>query len=147
MWPWSASQKQVLLLNELEELLELLGYQQLKVIQNELFSFLSRLIGGEHFQVTERTLFLWNNEHLVNSGCLSRQLAEAILPHIYEALHSKTTHWNQTVEGLAQSVEKMYIEYDSTLFENVAAECATSIEKRRADEERMQKSWEGINGR
>lgn len=147
MWPWSASQKQVTLLNELEELLELLGYQQLEIIQSELYSFLARLIGSDHFQVTERTLFLWNNEHLVNSGCLSRQLAESILPYIYEALHSKTTHWNQTVEGLAQSVEKMYTEVDSTLFETIADECSKRKEEKESNEARMLKSWAEITRR
>ena len=88
-WPWTDSQKQVLLINELEELLELLGYEQLQVIQTELFRHLALLIGSDHFQVAERTLFLWNNEHLVNAGCLSRQLADVILPLIYDDLLDK----------------------------------------------------------
>ena len=38
-------------------------------------------------QVAERALFLWNNEHLVNVGCLSRQHANLVLPAIYPALY------------------------------------------------------------
>ncbi len=34
-------------------------------------------------QVAERALFLWNNDHLVNRGCLGRQHTCTILPIIY----------------------------------------------------------------
>lgn len=34
-------------------------------------------------QVAERTLFLWNNEHLVSKGCFSRAYTHSILPVIY----------------------------------------------------------------
>ena len=52
-------------------------------------------------QVTERTLFLWNNDQLINHGCLSKQHAPTLLPVIYTALVEKSEkHWNATVEGL-----------------------------------------------
>ena len=70
-WPWSCSIKQVLFLNELEEILELLGADQLGQISKTLFFNLSRCLDSDHFQVVERALFLWNNEHLVKSGFLS----------------------------------------------------------------------------
>jgi hypothetical protein len=51
-------------------------------------------------KVAERALFLWNNENLVNAGCLSRQHAAVILPLIYGPLYKNSTdHWNATVEG------------------------------------------------
>jgi serine/threonine-protein phosphatase 2A regulatory subunit B' len=86
-WPWACSAKQVLFLNELEEILELLGPEQLEAAQGiGLYSCIARCLGSAHFQVrqpsrevpgvagrliphrqvAERTLFLWNNEHLVN---------------------------------------------------------------------------------
>lgn len=37
----------------------------------------------DRLQVAERTLFLWNNEHLVSKGCFSRGYTHAILPVIY----------------------------------------------------------------
>ncbi|GMH98489.1 hypothetical protein TrVE_jg9992 [Triparma verrucosa] len=144
-WPWTDSQKQVLLINELEELLELLGYEQLQVIQTELFRHLARLIGSDHFQVAERALFLWNNEHLVNAGCLSRQLADVILPLIYDDLLDKCSHWNQTVEGLAQSVQKMYIEFDPSLYESCAAGEKDRGEKKASFEERALAGWKQID--
>lgn len=133
-WPWSCSSKQVLFLNELEEILELLGDEQLAQISNTLFTNLARCLDSDHFQVVERTLFLWNNEHLVNSGCLSRTHAQVVLPIIYGPLHKNSTgHWNATVEGLAQNVMKMYMEYDLALYDK----CAHANHK--AEEEARQK--------
>lgn len=102
-WPWSSSSKQVVFINELEEILELIGGEQLEKIHQPLCRVLSKCLGSQHFQVAERTLFLWNNEHLVTNGCLSRQHADLLLPVIYAPLYTNSLgHWNTTVEGLAQ---------------------------------------------
>lgn len=134
-WPWSCSSKQVLFINELEEILELLGADQLVQIAPVLFSNLARCLNSNHFQVVERALFLWNNEHLVNNGCLSRQNANMVLPTIYGALYKNSSgHWNATVEGLAQNVLKMYMEYDLTLYDK----CSTDYFKQEEESKRKQ---------
>lgn len=123
-WPWVCSSKQVLFLNELEEILELIGNEQLARIHQPLFKVLSKCLDSQHFQVAERALFLWNNEHLINNGCLSRQHASMVLPVIYGPLYKNSLgHWNTTVEGLAQNVLKLYMTYDMSLFD----ECATNF--------------------
>lgn len=65
-WPWSCSAKQVLLLNELEEILELIGPEQLEKVYEPLFKAMAQCVGSSHFQVAERALFLWNNDHLLH---------------------------------------------------------------------------------
>jgi len=140
-WPWSCSGKQVLFLNELEEILELLGADQLNQISKTLFTNLARCLDSDHFQVVERALFLWNNEHLVNSGCLSRLNAQTVLPIIYGPLYKNSSgHWNATVEGLAQNVLKMYMEYDLVLYD----QCTTAYFK---DEEEAKKKIQAIADR
>jgi serine/threonine-protein phosphatase 2A regulatory subunit B' len=95
-------------------------------VSNMLFTNLARCLDSDHFQVVERALFLWNNEHLVNSGCLSRLNAHMVLPIIYGPLFKNSSgHWNATVEGLAQNVLKMYMEYDLSLYD----ECTASHHK------------------
>lgn len=132
-WPWSCSGKQVLFLNELEEILELLGADQLAQISKTLFTNLARCLDSDHFQVVERALFLWNNEHLVNSGCLSRLNAQTVLPIIYGPLYKNSSgHWNATVEGLAQGVLKMYMEYDLVLYDK----CTTAYFKEEEEAKR-----------
>ncbi|KAG9408209.1 Serine/threonine-protein phosphatase 2A 56 kDa regulatory subunit delta isoform [Aphanomyces cochlioides] len=129
-WPWACSSKQVLFLNELEEILELMGPDQLQQVHKDLFRVLSKCLGSQHFQVSERALFLWNNEHLVNNGCLSRQHASLILPVIYGPLYKNSLgHWNTTVEGLAQNVLKLYMDYDMALFDKCAKEYLAKEER------------------
>ena len=52
-------------MNELEEILELLGADQMEVIKMELFQLITDCLNSQHFQVAERALFLWNNETVV----------------------------------------------------------------------------------
>mmetsp|Transcript_11444 Transcript_11444/g.17372 ORF Transcript_11444/g.17372 Transcript_11444/m.17372 type:complete len:585 (-) Transcript_11444:221-1975(-) len=144
-WPWSCSGKQVLFLNELEEILELLGVEQLAKVSKTLFTNLARCLDSEHFQVVERALFLWNNEHLVNSGCLSRLNAHQVLPIIYGPLYKNSSgHWNATVEGLAQNVLKMYMEYDLDLYDKCTAAYFKQEEEAKTKQEAVAMRWAQI---
>jgi len=110
-----------------------LGADQLAQISKTLFTNLARCLDSDHFQVVERALFLWNNEHLVNSGCLSRLNAQTVLPIIYGPLYKNSSgHWNATVEGLAQGVLKMYMEYDLVLYDK----CTTAYFKEEEEAKR-----------
>jgi len=93
----------------------------------------------------ERALFLWNNDHLVNSGCLSRLNAQNVLPIIYGPLFKNSSgHWNATVEGLAQNVLKMYMEYDITLYDRCQAGHFKEQEDIKNKEAIVRKRWEEI---
>lgn len=144
-WPWSCSSKQVLFLNELEEILELLGADQLGQISKTLFTNLARCLDSDHFQVVERALFLWNNEHLVNSGCLSRLNAKMVLPIIYGPLYKNSSgHWNATVEGLAQNVLKMYMEYDLALYDKCSTDYFKEEEEIKRRKGEVAQKWSTV---
>lgn len=70
-------------MNELEEILELLQEEQLEQIKGELFKLIAKCLASQHFQVVERTLFLWNNEALCSQGCLAIKYSPSLLPLIY----------------------------------------------------------------
>ena len=112
------------------------------VIRDELWNLFKWQIGSTHFQVSERVLFLWTNEHLVNSGCLSRQLADSLFPAIYPELKVKMDHWNPTVSKLAQSVDKMYQEFDGSNWEKVTSAEAVNTEEEEAAE--RAKNWSAL---
>ena len=132
-------------LNELEEILELLGADQLAQVSNMLFTNLARCLDSDHFQVVERALFLWNNEHLVNSGCLSRLNASTVLPIIYGPLYKNSSgHWNATVEGLAQNVLKMYMEYDLQLYDKCTAAHFREEEEAKKKLQALADKWNAI---
>jgi len=144
-WPWANSTKTVLFLNELEEILELMGPDQLKACGDVLYECIKKCLGSEHFQVAERTLFLWNNEHLVNVGCLSRNHCATILPIIYGPLYKNSLgHWNGTVEGLAQNVLKLYMDYDMQQFDKCSSEYLLKMEAQQKEEEEAKQQWQEI---
>ena len=59
-WPWGSSSKQVLFLNELEEILELCRGDQLSLVQDDLFKLLAACLASPHFQVYITDYFLSN---------------------------------------------------------------------------------------
>ena len=77
--------------------------------------------------MAERSLFLWNNEYIVN---LVAQHRHQLLPIVLPALEENTNnHWNPAVHGLTCNVRKMFQELDEQLYD----EC-----KRKYDEEQQQ---------
>jgi serine/threonine-protein phosphatase 2A regulatory subunit B' len=117
-WPVTNSAKEVLFLNELEEVLELTQAEQFQMIAEPLFRQIAKSISSKHFQVAERALFLWNNEYI---SSLTTEHRVIVLPILYPALHKNSKqHWNQTVHTLTFNVIRMCMEMDAPLFESVA---------------------------
>ena len=78
-------------------------------------------------QVAERALYFWNSEHLC-VNVLSQSRANVFLPYVFGPLSDNARgHWNLTVEGLAQSVLKMYMEMDQTLYDRCARYVCTHV--------------------
>ncbi|KAJ8542284.1 hypothetical protein K7X08_017150 [Anisodus acutangulus] len=125
-WPLTDCGKEVLFLNELEEVLENTQPAEFQRCLVPLFKKLGRSVNSPHFQVAERALFLWNNEHIVD---LIAQNRRAILPIIFEPLERNMYgHWNQAVHGLTSNVRRMFLEMDSEFFE----ECEKEYNERAA---------------
>ncbi|PHU06461.1 Serine/threonine protein phosphatase 2A 57 kDa regulatory subunit B' beta isoform [Capsicum chinense] len=134
-WPVTNCQKEVLFIGELEEVLEATQAAEFQRCMVPMFQQIARCLNSPHFQVAERALFLWNNEHIVG---LIAQNRNVILPIIFEALEKNIrSHWNQAVHGLTVNVRKMFLEMDADLFEDCQkqyaekAAQATELEKQR----------------
>ncbi|XP_044507657.1 serine/threonine protein phosphatase 2A 57 kDa regulatory subunit B' beta isoform-like isoform X2 [Mangifera indica] len=141
-WPMINCQKEVLFLGELEEVLDLTRPAEFQQCMVPLFRQIARCLNSSHFQVAERALFLWNNEHLVELIANNRNV---ILPIIFESLEkNKQTHWNPAIHGLTGNVQRMFLEMDADLYE----ECQRQLEEKeaRADklEEERQLMWKKL---
>ncbi|KAH9253137.1 hypothetical protein BASA81_008819 [Batrachochytrium salamandrivorans] len=113
-WPHCSSPKQVLFLNELEDLLEMCQPGDFTKICVPLFERINGCIDSPHFQVSERALFLWNNEYIVN---LVNQNRALILPIVISTLaRNSQSHWNATVCSLTGNVAKLFIEMDKKFY-------------------------------
>ncbi|KAK7359425.1 hypothetical protein VNO77_01385 [Canavalia gladiata] len=114
-WPITSSSKEVMFLTELEEILEATQPAEFQRCMVPLFCRIARCLNNSHFQVAERALYLWNNDHIES---LIRQNRKVILPIIFPALEkSGSAHWNQVVQNLARNVRKIFSDVDPELFE------------------------------
>lgn len=126
-WPVASSQKQIVLLNAVEEIVENAGEGATPAVP-ELTRLLARCGGSSHFQVAERALFMWQNEKLSKGdGVLSPTHVTTVLPVLYPALITNARgHWNPHVEQLAQFVLKSYQDASPALFEKCEAAAAAA---------------------
>ncbi|KAL9272386.1 Serine/threonine protein phosphatase 2A 57 kDa regulatory subunit B' alpha isoform-like protein [Drosera capensis] len=138
-WPVTNCQKEVLFLGELEEVLESTQSAEFQRCMVPLFRQISRCLNSPHFQIAERALFLWNNEHIVS---LIAQNRGSILPVIFEALEKNIqSHWNQAVHGLTINVRKMFLEMDVELFEECQRQYEEKLARAQELEERRERAW------
>ncbi|XP_049404230.1 serine/threonine protein phosphatase 2A 57 kDa regulatory subunit B' theta isoform-like [Solanum stenotomum] len=113
-WPVTNSSKEVMFLGELEEILEATQPPDFQRCMVLLFRRITQCLTSFHFQVAERALFLWNNDHIEN---LIKQHRKVILPIIFPALERNArNHWNQAVHSLSLNIRKIFYDLDPELF-------------------------------
>ncbi|AFZ80535.1 protein phosphatase 2A, regulatory subunit, putative [Theileria equi strain WA] len=113
-WPTSSTQKEILFLNELEEVLSLTELTEFNMVVQPLVKRLALCLSSTHFQVAERTLYLWNNDRLVRLFNMNKEITYA---HIVPILHSNASnHWNSVVRTSMFNVSKILLEYDQALY-------------------------------
>lgn len=141
-WPVTNSQKEVLFLGETEEILELTQTPEFQKIMMPLFRQLAKCLNSQHFQVAERSLFLWNNEYIVN---LVAQHRNQLLPIVLPALEdNSSSHWNPAVHGLTMNVRKMFQELDEQLYEDVKRRYESEQQQVRQLYESRDKRWSAL---
>ncbi|CAG9460953.1 unnamed protein product [Pedinophyceae sp. YPF-701] len=140
-WPVTNSQKEVLFLGELEEILELTQTPEFVEVMRPLFRQVARCLNSSHFQVAERALFLWNNEYIVHLVASNRH---AVLPVVFAALERNGEHWNAAVHSLTINVRKMFQEMDQPLYD----ECERRYQEEKAQQARKEQQrlarWKAV---
>ncbi|PIA34341.1 hypothetical protein AQUCO_03800140v1 [Aquilegia coerulea] len=140
-WPVTNCTKEVLFLGELEEVLESTQSAEFQRCMVPLFRQIGRCLTSSHFQVAERALFLWNNDHFVT---LMAQNRTVIYPIIYEALEKNILHWNLGVHGLTNNVRKMLLEMDNELFEECQKQYLEKETRAKGLEQQRELAWKRL---
>ncbi|RIB06671.1 phosphatase 2A regulatory B subunit-domain-containing protein [Gigaspora rosea] len=138
-WPKVNSPKEVMFLNEIEEILDVIEPQEFVKIQVPLFQQIARCVSSPHFQVAERALYYWNNEYIVN---LIGDNVNVILPVMFPPLYQNSkAHWNRTIHGLVYNALKLFMEINPALFDECTAQYKQSrqMEKKRMRE--REETW------
>ena len=118
-WPKVHSPKEVMFLNELEEILDVIEPAEFQKIMTPVFRQLAKCVSSPHFQVAERALYFWNNEYILS---LIEENSAVIMPIMFPALYRiSKEHWNQTIIALVYNVLKTFMEVNSKLFDELTA--------------------------
>ena len=150
-WPKTCSQKEVMFLGEIEEILDVIEPSQFVKIQEPLFRQIARCVSSPHFQVcnkkmytmklefvikwifklflqvAERALYFWNNEYIMS---LIEENNHVIMGIMFPALYRiSKEHWNQTIVALVYNVLKTFMEMNSKLFDELTASYKSERQK------------------
>ncbi|KAL7036701.1 hypothetical protein ACKWTF_008903 [Chironomus riparius] len=124
-WPKTHSPKEVMFLNELEEILDVIEPAEFQKVMVPLFTQIAKCVSSPHFQVAERALYYWNNDYIMS---LITENSSVILPIMFPALYNNSkTHWNKTIHGLIYNAIKLFMEMNHKLFD----ECNSKFKNER----------------
>ncbi|KAJ3683513.1 hypothetical protein LUZ60_013740 [Juncus effusus] len=138
-WPVVNSNKEVMFLGELEEILEMIQPNEFQKCMVPLFRRIARCLNSSHFQVAERALFLWNNDHI---SSLIMQNHKSILPIILPALELNTSsHWNPAVQSLTLNVRKLFQDHDPDFFSQCLTRYTEDQEREKKEREKKESVW------
>ncbi|XP_031393326.1 serine/threonine protein phosphatase 2A 57 kDa regulatory subunit B' alpha isoform-like isoform X1 [Punica granatum] len=158
-WPITNSQKEVLIIDELEELVEKIDPDQYRKLALPLCTKITRCFNSLNsqplgtrcwkfsghlcaHQVAERALYIWNNEQLVKMVSVAM---DEVFPVVVEGLEKNLKwHWSPSVRQLTENVKQMFEEMDPALY----AMCVQEMERweamGRREEARRKERWEMI---
>lgn len=138
-WPKTCSQKEVMYLGEVEEILDIIEPEQFKKILVKLFRQLSRCVTSPHFQVAERALYFWNNEYILS---LIEENNQQIMPIMFPGLYRiSKEHWNASIVALVYNVLKTFMEMNGKLFDELSANYKADRQKERKKEKDREELW------
>ncbi|XP_067894873.1 protein phosphatase 2, regulatory subunit B', epsilon [Heterodontus francisci] len=141
-WPKTCSQKEVMFLGELEEILDVIEPSQFVKIQDPLFKQISRCVSSPHFQVAERALYYWNNEYIMS---LIEENSAVILPIMFPSLYKiSKEHWNPAIVALVYNVLKAFMEMNSPLFDELTATYKSDRQREKKKEKEREELWKKL---
>lgn len=137
-WPKVHSPKEVMFLNELEEILDVIEPAEFTKVMCPLFKQLAKCVSSPHFQVAERALYFWNNEYILS---LISDNATTILPITFPALYKTKEHWNKTIHGLIYNALKLFMEMNQKLFDDCTQQYKTERQKEKERHKHREETW------
>ncbi|KAF1996463.1 protein phosphatase 2A regulatory B subunit [Amniculicola lignicola CBS 123094] len=141
-WPKVNSTKEVMYLNEVEDIFEVMDPAEFAKVQEPLFNQLAKSVASPHFQVAERALYFWNNEYFCN---LVSDNVEVILPIMFAPLYENSKgHWNRTIHGMVYNAMKLFMEVNPQLFDDCSHDYAESQNNATERQQDRQNRWDKL---
>jgi serine/threonine-protein phosphatase 2A regulatory subunit B' len=141
-WPQTNSAKEILFVNEIEELLSVVEPEEFNMAKEFLFTRVARCISSLHFQVAEKALTFWTNEYILG---LVAENVETILPLLFGPLYFNSKHhWNKSIRTLAYNALKLFMDMDYKLFNDTIKKYKEARHKAKTDKVSREQSWQVI---
>jgi serine/threonine-protein phosphatase 2A regulatory subunit B' len=141
-WPKTNSTKEVMFLNEVEDIFEVMDPAEFAKVQEPLFHQLAKSVASPHFQVAERALYFWNNEYFCN---LVSDNVEIILPIMFAPLYENSKgHWNRTIHGMVYNAMKLFMEINPQLFDDCSHDYTEHQNNAEARELARENKWKSL---
>ncbi|ODV87841.1 hypothetical protein CANARDRAFT_193201 [[Candida] arabinofermentans NRRL YB-2248] len=161
-WPKINSPKELMFLNEIEDIFETISSQDLQHIEIPLFAQLAKCISSPHFQVSEKVLCYFNNEFFVS---LVTENAENILPIIFPALYQlaqpeldlieqqhqqpsnefdygdEPNNWNRTIATLAYNALKIFMDSNPIVYDRYCILYEEQMKEEKSKKEMRAQHW------
>ncbi|KAK0282597.1 serine/threonine-protein phosphatase 2A 56 kDa regulatory subunit delta isoform [Friedmanniomyces endolithicus] len=141
-WPKVNSTKEVMFLNEVEDIFEVMDPAEFAKVQEPLFNQLAKSVASPHFQVAERALYFWNNEYFCN---LVSDNVDVILPIMFAPLYENSKgHWNRTIHGMVYNAMKLFMEVNPQLFDECSHDYTEQQNNAEAVKQVRQAKWDRL---
>lgn len=143
-WPATNCQKEVLLIDELEEIVEILDQHHFDKLVVPVCSRIARCVSSCSSQVAERALYVWNNERFVAMACAAGPAAmeERILPAFVASMEANLErHWSRCVQQVTASVRALLDRVAPGAYARCAAGLAARLAEAEADAAARRARW------
>ena len=114
-WPFANSVKETLFLTALQEVLEVCEIEKIEHLIPTLFKRIIRCIAGDHLQVADRAMCLFENDHFLSILKTYREVAFPVLvPTINDLAEN---HWHKILQESLIALRTILKEIDPYFFD------------------------------
>ncbi|KAJ6310892.1 hypothetical protein OIU76_015583 [Salix suchowensis] len=141
-WPATNCQKEVLFIDELEELVENIDPDHYRKLALLICTQISRCLNSLNSQVAERALYVWNNEQFVK---MASSMMEEVFPVVVEGVEKNLKwHWSKSVKQLTENVKTVIEEMDPDLYDRCLKELAHREYLAGQEDIKRKENWERL---
>jgi len=157
-WPHHDHKKEMLFLNELEEIVETCGPNHLMPVHAPVVTRIAEAINSPHFMVAERAIYLLHNVEAILQCVLSNRATA--LPILLRGLMGNVQssgaqpvrwqeqgHWNTTICSLTEELLKLMTELDAPMVEQHQNRASQEHTGRKRSLERREAAWAALEAK
>ncbi|CAP73831.1 uncharacterized protein PODANS_2_11870 [Podospora anserina S mat+] len=137
-WPKVNSTKEVMFLNEVEDIFEVMDPAEFAKVQEPLFHQLAKSVASPHFQVAERALYFWNNEYFCNL------VSDNVCNLSSDPAACMGLTFGRTIHGMVYNAMKLFMEINPQLFDDCSHEYTEQQNSASAREALRERKWAAI---